>query len=131
MRQMFRVFEIGTQGSLDPSFAQQKARSVARTMAQLSPRVSVMFSIGGYHDDRREIWDIPEARDYVIAFWMALSRLGVTNDRLLPQTVNLIKACYAVHAGHVVYTLGDIRDTKRVISEQISDHFVRKAREVH
>lgn len=128
---MFRVFEIGTKGSLDPSIARQKARSVARDMAQLSPRVSVMFSIGGYHDDRREIWDIPKARDYVIAFWMALSGLGVTNDRLLPQTVNLIKACYWSRAGQVIYTLGSVSDTKQVLSEQISDHFVRKAREVH
>ena len=56
--------EIGTKEKLDP-----QSRAVAVTAFKLArfayPKAKLYIAVGGYGDDPRELYDIPEVREYI------------------------------------------------------------------
>lgn len=56
--------EIGVKGMLTP--ASRRESVVAFKLARARhPNAKIAFALGGYDDDPREIYDIPECRDYI------------------------------------------------------------------
>jgi hypothetical protein len=56
--------EIGVAGDLTERAA-ARAAVAFRLARACSPAASVHFTIGGYDDDPREIFEIPEVREYI------------------------------------------------------------------
>jgi hypothetical protein len=54
---------IGERGALTRRAARNAARAYQRSAARY-PKAMMYVSIAGYDNDPRELWDIPEARDY-------------------------------------------------------------------
>lgn len=58
------IHEIGTKGE----FTRERAREAAAAFARIrfaQPNAEHGIVVGGYDDDHRELWDIPEAKAYV------------------------------------------------------------------
>lgn len=56
--------EIGSKGNFS-TLDRKKAATAFRLARVRYPNATVGFMIGGYDDDPREIYDIPEAREYI------------------------------------------------------------------
>jgi hypothetical protein len=119
---MFALIIIGEKGNLTEQVAKQRGAEVAAGINLMQPHEMAEFAIFGFDDDPREIWDIPETRDYFLAFAEALLENNVIQERILPQTWDTIKACHAVHAGKTVRTVGTVDDALREGIEQVMEH---------
>lgn len=58
------IIQIGGKGSLTDKTLRKMAPAVRKILAH-SPGAEVMLSIDGYDDDPRELYEIPETRDYL------------------------------------------------------------------
>jgi hypothetical protein len=112
------LIEIGTKKQLSRQIARNNARALAQTMSLLSPTDVVDLSIGGFDDDPREIWEIPEARDFFVTFADTLLAARVDMERLLLQAREVIACCRAAQAGRPVVVTGTREDTVREGVEQ-------------
>jgi hypothetical protein len=65
----------------------------------IMPLIAMTVSIGGYDHDRREIWEIPEAREYMLRFATAMLARNIPLERFLPETVNIFRCCRAASTG--------------------------------
>jgi hypothetical protein len=117
---------IGERGSLTRSTAQQRARLLA-IVIQRQPDEIIDLAVAGYDDDPRELWEIAESRDYLIAFAEALTQYGIALERLLPQSQTLIKVCQLAAAGIPVTAIGNYEDT---IRESV-DAILHRSRTTH
>ena len=124
---MLTVICIGERDNLSRQIARHRGRIVARTIEHIPPNNAISLEITGYDRDKRELWEIPEVRRYIITFSEELTRRGVALERLLPQTRDVIRACYAAEAGDTVVTTGTQADTVRIGVEQVEE-FVKNAR---
>src|ERR1044072_8417028 len=97
---------IGEKGKLSASTAQRRARKLAKAMALMPADDTMEFSVFGFDDDPRELWDIPEVRDYVVTFAATLVAEGGDLDRLLLQTRQVIACCRATPTGRTVLERG-------------------------
>jgi hypothetical protein len=122
---MFALMIIGYKGDLSDERAQDVAQSIARVITAMKPQDLAEFAIHGFDDDPREIWDIPEARDYFIAFANELTACEVDLAQILPQTLDTITACFAARAGRTITVRGTVADSLREGVEQVLQH-VRK-----
>ena len=95
---------------------------MAPALKRLAPHDLVEFAVYGYDDDSREVWDIPEARDYFIAFAAELHARGVSNEHILPQTSETIRCCLMAQAGHTIIPQGTKEDTVREGVQQVIAH---------
>ncbi len=119
---MFILIVIGEKGNLSQQAARACAPSAARTINHMQPHEIAELAIYGYDDDSREIWNIPEARDYFITFFEEMTKYKVVLERVLPQTLMTVRACYAARAGKTVVTTGTVEDTMREGIEQALHH---------
>jgi hypothetical protein len=116
---MITVMIIGERGNLSRRLARRRARLAAKAIKRMPPHDVVDPSIFGYDADSRELWDIPEARDYFITFIDETTAQGIPLDRWLPQTHELLAVCRATQAGHRVGVKGTVADTMRDGIDQI------------
>jgi hypothetical protein len=119
---MVTVIVIGERGNLSRGVARRHAKLAAKAIKQMPPHEAVDPAIFGYDTDPRELWDIPKARDYFIAFIDATIAEGIPADRWLPQTHALLAACRAAQAGQQVHVEGTVADTVLEGVEQILDY---------
>jgi hypothetical protein len=62
----FNIIFIEIGGKNHLSLLNRKEAAAAFRLARVKhPRARIGFTLGGYDDDPREIYDIPEARDYI------------------------------------------------------------------
>ena len=69
------VVQIGDVGSLTCDAAFTAANFVIKA-SRLYQDSIIHIYLTGFDDDPREIWEIPEAKDYVRSFWRALKAEG-------------------------------------------------------
>jgi hypothetical protein len=119
---MFALMIIGGKDDLSDARAQEVASSVAEAIYSMQPADLVEFAIDGFDDDPREIWDIPEAREYFVAFTKTLIALKVNVNNILPQTLDTIRACAAACDGQTVIVRGTREDALREGIEQVLAH---------
>ena len=116
---MFGMIVIGEKGNLSIQTARKRARMMAPVLMKLAPHDLVEFAVYGYDDDPREVWDIPQVRNYFVAFANELRAHGVTDDHLLPQTRQTIECCVMAQAGYQIIPQGTREDTVREGVEQV------------
>jgi hypothetical protein len=119
---MLAMIVIGEKGNLSKSVARRRAKLTAEAIRLMPPYNAVELVVYGYDDDSREVWNIPEVRNYFIAFVEALIARGIPLQRLLPHTQDTVAVCYAVRAGRQVVALGTHADTVNQGIEQAVDH---------
>jgi hypothetical protein len=87
-------FEIGRAGELDETRAAASAKALLTNVARY-PRVQNMLSINGYDSDTRELWDIPEVKQFIAWMVASFSAAGrkLTELHLVPQSLTLLRAC--------------------------------------
>ena len=92
------------------------------------PRVTgLSLCLGGYDDDPRELWEIPEARDFLLGYIGGILAAGIPLDRFLPESIDVIKACVAARRGmRVITSQGDID-----IGRQLREYQERVRRSTH
>ena len=54
---------------------------------------TIGLTVGGYDEDSRELWDIPEVVAYVIT-WVLTAGLLSTDEKLSDDTKTFISACF-------------------------------------
>jgi hypothetical protein len=130
---MLAMFCIGGKGDLTEETARRSARRTVKTIERrISPRMAVTLSVAGFDSDPREIWEIPEARSYVLAFADEMVKCGVNLGRvLLPQSCMMIQACLAAEFGRRVEVIGTVDDAVRTAVEQAKRNFEQRGRELH
>lgn len=106
----FLGIQIGTAGSLDAKALQQAVTNTLIVIGTLSPLTGISVAVGGYDDDPREIFEIVEAREYVLDFFAGIIQAGVPIDRFLPDTIHLVELCYAAEKGMEIVLHKDITD---------------------
>jgi hypothetical protein len=119
---MFALMIIGGKGDLSEMRAHEVAGSVALAIQRMQPVDIVEFAIDGFDDDPREVWEIPEARDYFVTFAKRLAALRVDSERILPQSMDTIRACAAARAGRTITVSGTQEDALREGVEQVLAH---------
>ena len=87
--------EIGGRGDLTPEKLAIAAAGISNA-AKNYPTPKIMLSIGGYDQDPRDLWEIPEVRAYVRGFVLALD--GRVFARLEYVTRVMLAACCGVIA---------------------------------
>jgi hypothetical protein len=92
----FAFIEIGHKGALTIDNAVRAAGAIVKVHLT-SPEAVITAMIGGYDNDPRELWDIPEPRDYVKAVAGIMVQRGFTfqDFTLHDDTV----ACFALCCG--------------------------------
>jgi hypothetical protein len=98
----FALHEIGSKGEFTPEGAKKAAADFCGAFVAL-PDAEHMIVVGGYDDDPRELWDIPEARDFVAAFGWAVSGIlqrPLHDWKLEPASIALVAVCVGI--GRVV-----------------------------
>src|ERR1044072_1622898 len=99
---MFGMIVIGEKGNLSQRTARKRARMMAPALKLLAPHDMVEFAVHGYDDDSREVWDIPQVRDYFVTFAEELRASGVADEHILPQTRQTIHCCFMAQAGYKI-----------------------------
>jgi len=123
---MFIVMVIGEKRNLTSRFARTRADEAATIFRTMPRDYIVELTIQGFDDDPREIWDIPEARDYFIEFCERLEARGVQSSRILPQSLDVLRGCQATQDGKTVAVRGTQEDTIREGVEQVLAHLRRQ-----
>lgn len=117
---------IGDAADLSTTALDNLMPSVLLILLSTSPTTAIDISIHGYDDDPRELWDIPEARAFILEFAKRITGAGIPLSRFLPSTVSLITTCDAALHGRNVHPIGSIDiDT---VEEQIKAHQERVKR---
>jgi hypothetical protein len=92
--------EIGIKGELNKEHA---ARAVARlrVLFETMPQARFCLIIGGYDEDPREVWNIPEVAEYYVWIAAGLMHLGMpfTALKLHDDTLAVLALC--TKAGHI------------------------------
>lgn len=94
----FALHEIGGKGEFSDAGAKQAAADFVGARKTL-PNAEHMIVVGGYDDDPRSLWDIPEARDYVRRFvlYVQLADIRPLADWKLNQpSIALVAMCTGV-----------------------------------
>jgi hypothetical protein len=120
--------QIGHAGKLDRRHLKQAIQHALKLIRTLSPTTPIDLAIGGYDDDPRQIYEIPEARRYVLEFVEGLDKAGVTIERFLPVAVNFIRLCADVEAGKTVTVSGE---PEIDIADQVEAYRKRVRRSMH
>jgi hypothetical protein len=119
--------EIGHADDLSDTTLHRMVRNVKALIQIVPSTTAIDISMGGYDEDPRGIFEIPEARRYVISFAAELMYAGVPLDRLLPTSVKVVELCLAAEQGRPVI----ISDTVTIdIGRLIQEHQDR-ARRAH
>lgn len=110
--------EIGHANDLSDTTLHRVVRSVKALIQIVPPTTAIDISIGGYDQDPRGIFEIPEARRYMISFAAELMYAGIPLDRLLPTSVKAVELCLAAEQGRPVIISDMITiDIERLIQE--------------
>lgn len=99
--------EIGVAGSLNRQALRKAVRGVQKLIDRISPMTAIDIAIGGYDNDPREIFQIPEARHFILEFAVALVKAGIPMGRLLPTSVRLVGYCVMTERGTDVAVTGE------------------------
>jgi hypothetical protein len=90
------IHEIGSKDSFSIELAREAAIGFCQAIAAF-PAIEHMLCVAGYDDDTRELWDIPEAREFIRNFagFVALARPGVPLEawKLDRESLVLILVC--------------------------------------
>ena len=87
------IFVIRQRPDLTARYAKQAAKAFRRLGADYGP---VVIVVDGYDDDPRELWDIPEAADYVRLWTRLVGIRTLANARrrqIVETSVGLLAAC--------------------------------------
>lgn len=119
---------IGEAGQLDARHLRKSLQDVVRLIHNVAPTTAIDIAIAGYDEDPREIFQIPEARRYVIAFAVGLVEAKIPLERLLPISVQLISICLAAEKGQEVV----VRDEPVIdVQKEIAEHQERARRKMN
>ena len=116
--------EIGCAGSLNRQNLRRAIRQMQQLIARTSPLTGIDIAIGGYDDDPREIYEIPEARQFIIGFAEGMMEAGISIERFLPVAVNVIRCCIAAEKGFNV----PLDETEIDIGQELRDFQTRARR---
>jgi hypothetical protein len=120
--------EIGVAGGLNRQALRKAIRGVQKLITHISPLTAIDIGIGGYAHDPREIYQIREARLFILDFAVGLVKAGIPLDRLLPTSVNLVRCCIAAERGVEVV----VTDTPEIdITGDVAAHRERARRSMH
>ena len=122
----FIVLAIAGKGDLSKAALQDAVAKTKFLNNRLSRSTALMLSLAGFDDDPRELWDIVEARNFLLAYATGIMAVGIPLERFLPESVNLIKACLAVRLGKQVTTTDDDN-----LEREIQEHQERVRRTTH
>jgi hypothetical protein len=121
---MFVNVEIGIAGHLSNADMLEPLQAVVELAAD--PSTSISLSIGGFENDPREIFEIPEARQYLLIFAAEALKRGVPTERFIPTTVSLIAGCLVAHEGGFVELDGHDH-----LTDDILEHLGRMKKTLH
>jgi hypothetical protein len=126
MEDEFIILAIGgaedlSQAALDDAVAKTKFVN-----DRLPRATALMLTLAGFDDDPRELWEIVEARDFLLAFAHGIVAAGVPLERFLPESVSLIKTCLAARLGKTI-----IVGHEDNLAREIREHQERVRRETH
>jgi hypothetical protein len=89
--------EVGVRGKLDKGHAMRASKRLKLLLEEM-PTARFCVMIGGFDHDPREVWDIPQARDYVM--WLALylmdDAINFTEINLHPDSMAVFALCTGV-----------------------------------
>jgi hypothetical protein len=103
------VMEIGRKGAMaQGAMAQQQqlgevVSAFVRAVAAYSAKCKIAFTIGGYDDDPRPIWEVPEGRERFVELARLLFPSGylpVIRERLEESTIAVLCQCGAWGTDH-------------------------------
>lgn len=94
----YLVVEIGTAGDLTDKALQEAVQLIEN----LSPMTAISICVGGYDHDPRELWNIPEALEHILKFARLMDERKIPPTRLLQESFEVIKGCYAKSLGKKV-----------------------------
>jgi len=107
------VFSIGTA----PCF-NRKALAIAvlswRAL-KIKPSTAIVIHLGGYDEDPRELWQIPEAKDFICRFCEKTQ--AHKHPALDPMSRNLLLLCGADPDLHVEATMISVKQSMRQTEE--------------
>lgn len=90
------IHEIGAKGHFSTALAREAATGFCQAIATF-PNIKHMLCIAGYDGDTRELWDIPEAREFIRQFVrcvaLTLPGLPVASWCLDPGSLALVLVC--------------------------------------
>lgn len=89
--------EIGTPPNLDAATGRECAEWLMRAAPQ-KPGAVIAVTVGGFDDDGREVYDIPEAREALRAFALRMAELD-TEGRIAARMDRSTRVVLAVCAG--------------------------------
>jgi hypothetical protein len=119
---------IGEAGKLGAEDLREAIQKVIMLIEHIPPTTAVDITLAGYNEDPREIFQIPEARRFILGFAMGLVEAGVPLQRLLPSSVDLIRLCLAAAKGQRV----EVRDDPdHDITQEVREHQERAKRSMH
>jgi hypothetical protein len=124
----YLALTIGHAGRLGAKDLRKAIKNGLLIIHRISPLTAIDIGIGGYDDDPREIWEIPEARRFVIGFANGLLTAGIPLDRLLPVSVHMIKVCLAAEHGQ---TITPTDEPEIDIGDQLREHQERARRQMN
>jgi len=93
------TYVIGTRGQLTRKDALDAVVRVNRLLTRVSPHSPVMLTISGYDDDPRELYHIPETRQYLGWFAVEFDRAQIDEKRLLGQSRQMLQIGRLIAAG--------------------------------
>jgi hypothetical protein len=99
----YAFMEIGAKGELTEKTARRGAEAIL-LMTQFNPTTQIAVTIGGYDNDPRELWDIPEAKHFFRLVVTALHASGRRFDEFnfVPDTIACLALCMG--AGKITAT---------------------------
>jgi hypothetical protein len=87
------LIEIGHRKHLgDPLLFAESVKAWKSVQSQPGLR-HVVFAVGGYDQDPRDLWDIPEVAEYVF-HWMMSADIQPNDQRVHPDSLGLLQACF-------------------------------------
>lgn len=120
--------QIGVAGQLDRKALRTAIRNTQKVIANVAPTTAIDIAIGGYDEDPREIYEIPEARRFVLGYAVGLTKAGIPLERLLPVSVHLIRLCVGAERGQKII----LTDKPEIdIGEQLKAHRERARRSMN
>jgi hypothetical protein len=86
--------EVGMKGDLTPHRATRAAATILM-VAATSPEATMTVMIGGYDNDPRELWDIPEAAAWVklLAEMICMKGHHLDDFRFVDDTMAMFALC--------------------------------------
>lgn len=114
----FIILAIGVADDLSRAALKDAVAKTKSVNDRLPRSTALMLTLDGFDDDPRELWEIAEARDFLLAFAAGIIQAGIPLERFLPESVRLITACLATRRGKTVIVNDDDKLAQELLEYQ-------------